>query len=89
MEHHHHDTKKIVNRLSRAIGHLEAVKKMIENDADCCDVLIQLAAVRSAVNNAGKEILKDHLNHCIVEAVESGDEKALVALNDAIDKFMK
>ncbi|MDP4109482.1 MAG: metal-sensing transcriptional repressor [Bacillota bacterium] len=89
---HHHDEedlKAIINRISRAIGHFESVKKMVENGRDCSDVLIQLAAVKASVNNIGKEILKEHLSHCIVEAVETGDKAALEALNTAIDKFMK
>ena len=74
--HHHHDPehmKAIVNRLSKAIGHLESVKKMVEDDRDCAEVLVQLAAVRSAINNCGKEILKEHMSHCIVHAVQDGD----------------
>lgn len=89
---HHHDEaemKAIVHRMSRAIGHFEAVKKMVENGDDCSDVLIQLAAVKAAVNNIGKEILKEHLSHCIVEAAKNGDQEAILALNTAIDKFMK
>lgn len=86
---HHHDTKQVLNRLSRAIGHLEAVKKMVEEGQDCSQVLIQLAAVKSALNNTGKIILKDHINHCIVEAVETGDQKAFDDLSAAIDQFMK
>ena len=86
---HHHDTKQVLNRLSRAIGHLEAVTQMVEEGQDCSQVLIQLAAVKSALNNTGKIILKDHINHCIVEAVETGDKKALEDLSAAIDQFMK
>ena len=89
---HHHDPehmKAIVNRLSKAIGHLESVKKMIEDDRDCTEVLIQLAAVRSAINNCGKEILKEHMSHCIVHAVQDGDEQAIIELYEAVDKFMK
>lgn len=91
---HHHvhsaeEKKRVVNRLSRAIGHLEAVKRMVERDEDCSDVLIQLAAVRSAINNTGKVILKNHLNHCIVEAVEQNDLETIHALDEAIDKFIK
>ncbi len=62
---------------------------MVEDDRDCTEVLVQLAAVRSAINNCGKEILKEHISHCIVDAVQQGDEKAISELNDAIDKFMK
>lgn len=87
--HTHKNTQAVLNRLSRAIGHLEAVKRMVEEGRDCTDVLIQIAAVRSAVNNVGKIILQDHIDHCIVEAVEEGDSQALEDLNQAIDKFIK
>lgn len=83
------EKKVVVNRISRAIGHLEAVKRMVERDEDCSDVLIQLAAVRAAINNTGKVVLKNHINHCIVEAVEQDDHEAIERLNEAIDKFMK
>ena len=83
------EKKAIVNRLSRAAGHLEAVKRMVENDVDCSEVLIQLAAVRSAINNTGKVVLKNHINHCIVEAIEEEDHQAIHQLSEAIDKFMK
>ena len=69
--HSHEHTKEVSNRLARAIGHLQKVKQMVENGDDCSDVLIQLAAVKSALNNTGKVILKDHLDHCIVHAVDS------------------
>ena len=71
--HHHPNSKAVSNRLARAIGHLEAVKRMVDREEDCSEILTQLAAVRSAINNAGKVILMDHLNHCIVEAVEDQD----------------
>lgn len=87
--HLHEHTKEVSNRLARAIGHLQKVKQMVENGDDCSDVLIQLAAVKSALNNTGKVILKDHLDHCIVHAVEEGDTSMLDEFNDAIDKFVK
>lgn len=87
--HSHKHTKEVSNRLARAIGHLQKVKDMVDTGEDCSDVLIQLAAVKSALNNTGKLILKDHLEHCIVHAVEEGDEEMLSELNNAIDKFMK
>lgn len=87
--HDHKHTKEVSNRLARAIGHLQKVKQMVDSGEDCSEVLIQLAAVKSAINNTGKLILKDHLEHCIVHAVEDGDEEMLEELNNAIDKFMK
>ena len=56
---------------------------------DGSEVLIQLAAVRSAINNTGKVILKNHLDHCIVEAIEQNDMETIRALDEAIDKFIK
>lgn len=87
--HNHAHTKEVSNRLARAIGHLQKVKQMVDSGDDCSQVLIQLAAVKSALNNTGKLILKDHLDHCIVHAVEEGDEKMLEEFNQAIDKFLK
>ena len=88
-EHTHQNTKAVINRLSRAIGHLEAVRKMVEDGRDCSEVLIQLAAVRSAINNTGKVILEDHIEHCIVDAIENGDHDAVEKLNKAINQFVK
>ncbi len=87
--HVHENQKAVLNRLARAIGHLEKVRRMVEEGYDCSEVLIQLAAVRSALDNTGKVILKDHLRHCIVDAVAAGDETAIDDLCQAIDKFMK
>ena len=83
--HHRHvhteeEMRPVINRLSRAIGHLESVKRMVERGEDCSEVLIQLAAVRN---------MKNHISHCIVEAIEENDMAAVDALNDAIDCFIK
>jgi len=87
--HVHENQKAVVNRLARAIGHLEKVKRMVEEGYGCSEVLVQLAAVRSALDNTGKVILKDHMRHCMVDAVSAGDENAIDDLCQAIDKFMK
>lgn len=86
--HTHTQTKAVLNRLSRAIGHLESVKRMVEDERDCTDVLIQLAAVRSALSSTARVILKDHLEHCISDAVETGDDTFIEELNTAIDKYI-
>ena len=87
--HSQEEKKKVVNRLSKAIGHLEAVKQMVLRDEDCSDVLIQLAAVRAEINNTGKVVLKNHVSHCIVEAVEDGDMKTIEQMNKAINMFVQ
>ena len=87
--HVHENQKAVVNRLARAIGHLEKVKRMVEEGYDCTEVLVQLAAVRSAIDNTGKVILQDHMRHCMVEAVAEGDHDAIDDLCKAIEKYMK
>ena len=89
---HTHDPQQvraIVNRLKRSIGHLDKVRRMVEDGEDCADVLIQLSAVKSAINNTGKLILKQHMEHCIVEAVRENDQSSIDKMNEAIDRFMK
>lgn len=87
--HEHPNSKAVSNRLAKAIGHLEAVKRMVDEGEDCSQILIQLSAVKSAINNAGKVILIDHLNHCIIDAVTNGDYEKLEEFSEAIKKFVK
>lgn len=92
--HHGHvhtpeENRAVLNRLSRAIGHLESIKKMVESGRDCSEVLIQLSAVKSAINNTGKVVLKNHIEHCLVEAVQSGQWEIVEELTEAIDRFVK
>ena len=88
-EHSHEHTQAVLNRLAKASGHLDSVRKMVEDGRDCSEVLIQLAAVRSALGSVSKIILKDHMEHCIVDAIEENDKEAIERLNAAIDKMMK
>ena len=87
--HAHTQTKAVLNRMARLIGHLESVKRMIESGRDCSEVLIQLSAVDSALKGVSRIILKDHLEHCMIDAVKENDTKALAQLNEAIDRFLK
>ena len=82
-------TKAVLNRMARLIGHLESIKHMIEDGRDCSEVLVQLSAVDSAIKGVSRIILKDHLEHCIVDAVRDNDQQALEQLNRAIDRFIK
>lgn len=87
--HSHTQTKAVLNRMARLIGHLESIKHMIEEGRDCSEVLVQLSAVDSAIKGVSRIILKDHLEHCIVDAVRDNDQQALEQLNEAIDRFIK
>ena len=87
--HDPHEVRAIVNRLKRSVGHLDKVRRMVEQGEDCADVLIQLSAVKAEINNTGKLILKQHMEHCIVEAVRENDQASIEKMNEAIDRFMK
>ncbi len=87
--HLHTQTKSVINRISRVAGHMQSVKRMVEEGKDCSEILIQLSAIRSAINNIGRIILQDHIDHCVLHAAESGDKKVLEDLNNAIEKFLK
>ncbi len=87
--HSHQNTKAVLNRCSRVIGHMAAVRSMIQEGRDCSEVLIQLAAVRSALNGICEMILQDHIDHCIVDAVKTGETEAVEELNKAIRLLMK
>lgn len=89
MNHHHGNTKAIVDRLSRAIGHMQAIRTMVEEERDCSEVLMQIAAVKSAINNIGREILKEHITHCVVDAARDNDMQVIEELNAALDRYMK
>lgn len=87
--HTHKETKAVLNRMSRIIGHMQSVKKMVEKGRDCSEVLIQLSAIDSALKSVSRVILKDHISTCIVDAAKSGDNEAIEELDRAIDKFLK
>ena len=87
--HSHTQTKAVLNRLSRAIGHLNSVKNMVESGRDCTEVLMQLAAVQSALSSTAKVILKDHIEHCLTDAIEQGDRQVLEDLNLVIERFLR
>ena len=88
---HVHDPKekkRQINRLSRVFVHLEYVKRMIDRDEDCAAVLMQIAAARSALNGLGKEIINEHISHCIAHAVEEGDTVAIDEFKNAIQRYL-
>ncbi len=88
-EHNHPNSKAVVHRLSRISGHVDSIKQMVEDGRDCSEILIQISAVMSALSNTGKVILKDHINHCVKDAITNHDDAILENLNNAIDKYFK
>lgn len=85
----HTQTKRVVERLSRIEGHVAAVKRMVEEGRPCPDVLVQMAAVRSAMDKAAKVLLADHMEHCIMNSLRGGNvEKHLAELKEALERFI-
>jgi DNA-binding FrmR family transcriptional regulator len=88
---HYHspeEKKRQLNRISKAIGHLNHVKTMIEEDEDCADVLTQLSAVNAALRSLGKEIINEHMTHCIIHAIEDKDTAAVEEFQKAVERFI-
>jgi DNA-binding FrmR family transcriptional regulator len=80
----------VINRLSRIEGHVRSIKEMVDSGRDCSEILIQIAAVQSALQQTGKLILEEHLERCITEAVQGGDQKEpLDKFKDALAKFIR
>ena len=85
----HSQRKEIQNRLSRIEGHVGGIRKMVNEERDCAELLIQIAAVKAALDKVGKIILEEHLESCLVEAINSGDYvEQLQALKEALSKIL-
>ena len=85
----HKHRKKVIDRLSRIEGHIRGIKKMVEEDRDCPELLHQIAAVKAALNKTGELILEDHIESCLVDAVSQGSTEEYVKnLKEAITKLI-
>jgi len=84
------DIQFIQKRLTRIEGQVRGIEKMVEENRECEDIIIQLSAVGSAVTNVAKLILENHIDHCLIEDLEKGDrEETLKNLKKAINQFSK
>ena len=79
----------IAKRLARVAGHANSLKRLWEEGRDCDDMLTQIAAVRAALDQVGKAILEQHIEHCVTMAVKHGEpDEAIRDLKDALDRFV-
>jgi DNA-binding FrmR family transcriptional regulator len=86
----HQHTKQIADQLARTAGHVAAIKGMVEDGRHCTEVLIQLAAVRSAIDRAAKLVLEDHLESCLRGAAANGTaDEEWDRLKEALDRFIR
>ena len=81
--------KKLINRLSRIEGQIRGIKGMVEKDAYCTDILIQVAAVNAALNSFNKELLANHIRTCVANDIREGKDETVDELVNTLQKLMK
>ena len=83
------ELRSLTNRLSRIEGQVRGVKKMLEDDAYCTDVLTQITAIQAALNAFNKELLANHIKSCVVEDIRAGNIDVVDDLVCTLQKLMK
>lgn len=81
------DAENLHRRLAKIMGQIKAIDRMIDEDVPCEDILSQISAAKSALNKAGQVVLEGHINHCIKDAIEQGDDKEIENFTKAIERF--
>ncbi|MBQ9551627.1 MAG: metal-sensing transcriptional repressor [Clostridia bacterium] len=81
--------KALMNRLKRIEGQVRGVEKMLEQDAYCPDILVQVAAINSALNSFNKVLLAEHLRSCVVQDIRAGKDETIEELAATLQKVMK
>ena len=81
------DSDNLHRRLAKILGQIKAIDRMIDEDVPCEDILSQISAAKSALNKAGQVVLEGHIKHCIVEAVEQGNDEEIENFTKAIERF--
>jgi len=90
---HGYDKESLKKRLHRIEGQVRGIERMVDDDRYCIDILTQVAAVRTALESLSLEVLEDHVNHCVHDALTAGDEKVATTkskeLLAAVQRFAK
>ena len=81
--------KKLINRLNRIEGQIRGIKGMVEKNAYCTDIMIQVSAVNSALNSFNKELLANHIKTCVADDIRDGKEETVDDLVATLQKLMK
>lgn len=81
--------KDLVNRLSRIEGQVRGIKRMVEEDAYCPEILIQVSAVNAALNSFNKVLLAEHIRSCVAEDIRKGNDEVVDELVATLQKLMK
>ncbi len=81
--------KDLINRLNRAEGQIRGIKKMVEEDAYCIDILTQVSAATAALNSFNKVLMGNHIRSCVVNDIRTGNDEIIDELVDTLQKLMK
>ena len=81
--------KKLINRLSRIEGQIRGIRKMVETEAYCTNILIQVSAVTAALNAFNKELLSNHIHTCVANDIREGNDETIDELCETLKKLMK
>ncbi len=81
--------KKLLNRLNRIEGQVRGVKKLLESDAECNDVLMQTAAISAAVGAFNREVLRAHLRSCVIRDIREGRDEVADELMQTLERLMR
>lgn len=81
--------KRLINRLNRISGQISGIKGMVEKNAYCTDILVQVAAVNAALNSFNKELLAEHIRSCVAENIRNGNDEIIDELVRTLQKLMK
>ena len=83
------EKKKMLARLKRAEGQIRGIEKMVEEDTYCPDIMIQVAAVQSALNSFNRVLLTNHMHGCVAEGIREGNDEAIDELADLVERLLK
>jgi DNA-binding FrmR family transcriptional regulator len=84
------DSDAVINRLKRIEGQVRGIIRMVEEDAPCEDILIQIGSAKAALHKTGQVVLEGHLSHCIIDGIKEGKEKETISrLSSAIEQFSR
>jgi DNA-binding FrmR family transcriptional regulator len=88
--HQHHDVRKLCQRVNRIEGQLGGIRKMLENDTPCDEIIVQLNSARAALQKISQIVLEDHLDYCVIEALRDRDhEPQIDSMKRALSQYTK
>ena len=83
------EQKRLINRLNRICGQVNGIRSMVENDAYCTDILVQVSAINAALNSFNKELLSEHIRTCVADNIRSGNDDVIDELVETLRRLMK